>query len=127
MSWTFRPESGLIFAVAEISGPKGRIAAKLILDTGASSSTLNINVLRSAGYEPDASTDFARLVTGSGVDIVPRLVVTRLSALGRHTIGLRVSAHDLPQASTADGLLGLDFFRGLALTIDFRAGQIDLA
>ncbi len=43
-----------------------------------------------------------------------------------HAIGLRVLAHDLPTEAAVDGLLGLDFFRDLSLTIDFRAGQIDL-
>jgi len=127
VTWAFRPESGLIFIEAEISGPKGQAGARLILDTGASSSTINADVLRSAGYDPDASTDFARITTGSGVATAPRLVVTRLTALGRHAIGLRLVAHNLPHESNADGLLGLDFFRGLALTIDFRAGQITLS
>ncbi len=127
MSQGFRPESGLIFIEAEISGPRGQAGARLILDTGASSSMLHPDVLRSAGYEPDASTELARITTGSGAATAPRLVVTRLTALGRHAIGLRLVAHDLPREANADGLLGLDFFRGLALTIDFRAGRITLA
>lgn len=54
-------------------------------------------------------------------------MINRLSALGHHAVGLRVLAHDLPASAGIDGLLGLDFFRGLALTLDFRAGRIDLA
>jgi len=37
-----------------------------------------------------------------------------------------VVAHDLPPAVTVDGLLGLDFFRDLVLTLDFARGRIDL-
>ncbi len=67
------------------------------------------------------------MTTGSGSTTAPRLMVTRLTALGRHAVGLRVIAHTLPAGTGVDGLLGLDFFRGLVLTIDFRAGQLTLA
>jgi hypothetical protein len=51
-------------------------------------------VLRSVGYDPDAATDFVQIATGTTVHTVPRLMITRLSALGRHAIGLRVLAHN---------------------------------
>lgn len=38
-----------------------------------------------------------------------------------------VAAHDLPLGVEADGLLGLDFFRGFVLTLDFVRGRITLA
>ncbi len=66
------------------------------------------------------------MATGTAVETAPRLMVNRLSALGMHALGLRVLAHDLPAEAAVDGLLGLDFFRDLSLTIDFRAGQITL-
>ena len=54
-------------------------------------------------------------------------MANRLSALGRHAIGLRVLAHDLPAEAAVDGLLGLDFFRDLSLQIDFRTERIIVA
>lgn len=127
MSWAFQPNSGLILVEAEVSGPSGKVGATLVLDTGATTTMLNVKVLRSVGHDPDLSTDFVRMATGSTLETVPRLVVNRLGALGRHAIGLRVLAHDLPAEAAFDGLLGLDFFRGLSLTVDFRAGRIDLS
>jgi predicted aspartyl protease len=123
----FQPHAGLILLEAEISGPSGRVAATLVLDTGATATTLNVRLLRSIGYDPDGATDFVSMTTGSGSATVPRLMVNRLTTLGRHAIGLRVLAHDLPPQAAVDGLLGLDFFRGHSLTIDFRAGQLDLS
>jgi hypothetical protein len=38
-----------------------------------------------------------------------------------------VIAHALPARSGVAGLLGLDFFRGQMLTVDFRAGEVSLA
>ena len=98
-----------------------------MLDTGATNTALNLRVLLQVGYDPASSTDRVRLTAATCSTTVPRLMVNRLTALGRHAIGLRVVAHDLPPESAVDGLLGLDFFRDLVLTIDFRAGQISLA
>ena len=127
MSHAFNATTGLILVEAELSGPTGTAGATLILDTGATSTSLNADLLRSVGYDPDAATDFAQMATRTAVHTVPRLMVNRLSALGRHAMGLRVLAHSLPVQAAADGLLGLDFFRGLILTLDSRAGQITLA
>src|SRR5205823_3112681 len=86
--------------------PTRSVAATLVLDTGATTSSLNATVLRFVGYDPDAATEFVSMTTGTHVERVPRLMVNRLSALGRHAIGLRVLAHDLPAVAAVDGLLG---------------------
>jgi hypothetical protein len=78
------------------------------------------------GIDPDQSTRQIQMTTGSAVEIVPVVVLTRLSALGQHRFGFPVIAHTLPKDSAVDGLLGLDFLRDQVLTIDFRAGRITL-
>lgn len=127
MTYVFQPRSGAISVEAEASNPGGKAAVRLVLDTGATLSTLSLEILPEIGYDPSTSTDLVRLTAGTGFATVPRLMLNRLSALGRHAIGLRVLAHDLPAEAKFDGLLGLDFFRDLFLTLDFRAGQIGLA
>jgi aspartyl protease family protein len=126
MSQAFNGASGLILIDAEVSGPSGKADARLLLDTGATSTALNPIVLRSVGYDPDAATESVRLITGTTAVTVPRLMVNRLSALSQHKIGLRLLAHTLPTSAGLDGLLGLDFLRNHVLTIDFRVGQISL-
>jgi hypothetical protein len=37
-----------------------------------------------------------------------------------------VLCHTLPPSATVDGVLGLDFFRGYKLAIDFNKGIIDI-
>lgn len=127
MTFGFRADSGLILVEAEVSGPIGKSGAILALDTGATGTALNASLLRAIGYDPDASTEVAAMTTGAGTMKVPRVTVNRLSALGRHAIGLRVLSHSLPEQAAIDGLLGLDFFRALSLTIDFRAGTLALS
>jgi len=48
-------------------------------------------------------------------------------ALGHERAGFPVLAHTLPPSAGVDGLLGLDFFHNLSLTIDFRGGQLTVA
>jgi hypothetical protein len=50
----------------------------------------------------------------------------RLTALGQERYDLRVLGQTLPPSSGVDGLPGLDFFRDLSLSLDFRAGQLRL-
>ena len=127
MSVAFQPRTGLIIVEAEVSGPSGIVKSTMILDTGATTTTLGLKVLRLVGYDPSMAIGQAQLTTGSATSTVPLLMVNRLSALGRHAIGLRVLARNLPPGVAADGLLGLDFLRGHVLTIDFPQGQIRLA
>jgi hypothetical protein len=54
------------------------------------------------------------------------LVVQRLESLGTNVSPVRVLVHSLPSGLNIDGLLGLNFFRGRRLTIDFRIARIDL-
>jgi predicted aspartyl protease len=126
MSQPFNAATGLIIVDAELSGPLGKADARLVLDTGATSTALHPDVLRSVGYDPDAATESVQLTTGTTPVTVPRVMVNRLSALGQHAVGLRMLAHALPKNAALDGLLGLVFLRNHVLTIDFRAGQISL-
>jgi predicted aspartyl protease len=96
VSHAFNARAGVIVVEAEVSGPSGKADAVLVLDTGATSTSLNADVLRSIGYDPDAATEFVPMATGTALTTVPRLTINRLSALGRHTLGPRVLAHSLP-------------------------------
>lgn len=122
----FHPASGPIFVTATITGPFGSLALKLLLDTGATTSLINRASLISLGFDPDQPARRTTMTTGSTIEVVPVIVLTRLSALGQHRFGFPVIAHALPASSALDGLLGLDFLRGLSLTIDFRAGRMTL-
>ncbi len=126
MSQVFDPRHGPILVQAEVTGPDRSLALQLILDTGATTSLLNETVLLALGYDLAGVTDRAQMTTGSLVASVPKVILTRLTALGRHRFGFPVLAYTLPVSASVHGLLGLDFLRDGVLTIDFRAGQITL-
>ncbi len=127
MNFTFDPQRGLIIVRAELWGPSGSGVLQMALDTGATSTLVNVGMLVAIGYDPALTAERVQVTTGSGVEFAPRIVVRRVSAVGQERLGLPVLAHTLPPSASVDGLLGLDFFRGLSLVIDFRAGQLRIS
>jgi hypothetical protein len=126
MSFPFDPQQGLIIVRAELWGPTGSVVLRLALDTGATSTVINIGLLVAVGYDPALAPDRIQITTGSGVEFVPRVPVDRLAALGQERSSFPTLGHTLPPSAGVDGLLGLDFFRGQSLILDFRIGQITL-
>jgi hypothetical protein len=122
----FNAQQGLIYVRAELVGPLGSGILQLALDTGATDSAVAEAALVAVGYDPAATPTQVDVVTGSGIVRVPLLRITKLTALGQERLDLPVMAYTLPAGTSVDGVLGLDFLRGTALTIDFRIGQITL-
>jgi hypothetical protein len=125
--FAFTPKHGPVVVDAQITGPARSARLRLILDTAATTSVVDLSILTKLGFDPGQPVRYAQLVTGSAVGTAPVFVVTRFSALGQHRFGFRIVGHTVPPAALADGLLGLDFLRDQTLTIDFRTGQITLA
>lgn len=77
------------------------------------------------GYDPALGERLA-MTTASGIEYVPRVRLNRLHAIGVEHEALSVVAHTLPASSIVQGLLGLDFFRGRRLEVDFRRGTVNV-
>lgn len=127
MSFAFNPSQGLIIVRAELWGPSGSGVLLLALDTGATSTLVNQSRLMQLGYDPAVAPDRLQVTTGSGVEFVPRIMLSRVAALGQERASFPILCHMLPPSAGVDGLLGLDFFRGQTLTVDFRNGRITLS
>lgn len=126
MSFPFNPERGLIIVRVEVFGPSGSAILRLALDTGATSTLINAGPLTAMGYDPTLTSERFELTTGSGVEYAPRITLLRISALGESRKSFPALCHTLPPTCGVDGLLGLDFFRGRTLQIDFQKGLITL-
>jgi len=99
---------------------------RFALDTGATRTLVNAGMLVAIGYDPALVPDRFQITTGSGVEFVPRITLSKITALSQERTTFPVLCHTLPPSADIDGLLGLDFFRGQTLTIDFRSGRITL-
>ena len=127
MSSSFDPAQGLIIVNTELHGPIGSVILRLALDTGATGTIINSGMLVSIGYDPSLSPDRIQVTTGSGVEFAPRIKVSKITALKKEQTDFPILCHTLPPSTGVDGLLGLDFFRGQLLVIDFSIGEITLS
>src|SRR5436190_1119681 len=78
------------------------------------------------GYDPAAIPERTQVTTGSGVEFVPRIELLKVEALGQTLERFSTLCHTLPPSATVDGVLGLDFFRGYRLIVDFRLGFVSV-
>ena len=127
MSFAFDPEHNLILVQTRVLGPVRNLRLRLALDTGATRTLINQSRLLRMGYNPSMSEKRIQITTGSNVEFVAQLPLIGLQALGQERLDFPVISHNLPPSASVDGLLGLDFLRGLNLNIDFRSGLITLA
>jgi predicted aspartyl protease len=122
-----RPNSQIIVTV-ELTGPKGTVEAKLILDTGATHTFIWPGYLKLAGYDPQKGKK-ERVVTASGrADIWP-VDLDQMTVFGFGVRRFRVYAQDFPPTLQIDGVLGLNVFRKLkkTLRIDFLKMEIEVS
>ena len=126
MTFEFDPHANLILVSAKLFGPARTLRLRLALDTGATTTLINQSRLMRIGYDPASSPERVQITTGSNVEFVARLTLSRMKAFGQERADFPVLCHNLPPSASVDGLLGLDFFRGLNLNIDFRDGLITL-
>lgn len=127
MNFPFDRYGRLIYVPAQINGPSGEAILTLALDTGATRTLISPEIMIEVGYEPSQTRQFSQMTTGSRVERVPLLTLNTLVTLGQEKQNLIVACHSLPPSAGVDGLLGLDFFRGLNLSIDFRNGLLTLS
>jgi hypothetical protein len=126
MSTPFDARQGLIVVNTRLWEPGGDTYARLALDTGATSTMVNTAKLVYIGYDPATAPDRVQMTTGSGIEFVPRLAIDRIEGLGQERTNFPIVAHTLPPSASVDGVIGLDFFRGHELVMDFRIGVITL-
>ena len=109
-----------------LRGPRGEHRFQFALDTAATRSAASGLVLELLGYHQSQAVGQHQVRAGSGGVRVGLLSVARLTAFGRTELNFPLQWLPLPPATMLDGLLGLDFFRGHVLEIDFVRGYVEL-
>lgn len=126
MSFSFPPNAKKLIVPVRIVGPRDGRVFRLTLDTGSGITVVSAMYLRALGVDLARPVGHTNLRGVGGVNRAPLFRVPAISALNRVRTDFVVAAHDLPLGTTTDGVLGLDFFRGFILKIDFVRGRITL-
>jgi hypothetical protein len=78
------------------------------------------------GYDPASVPKRTQVTTVSGVEFLPQVTIAKIETLGQVRENFPILCHTLPPSAKVDGVLGLDFFRGQRLVLDFRSGLVTL-
>ena len=127
MKVKFEASKGLIIVPTRLYGINSDTIVRLALDTGATSSMINWDIAVLLGYDPASLNERVQITTGSGVEFAPKISLNKIEVMGKSIHNFHILCHTLPSSAMVDGLLGLDFFRGECLILDFRAGIINLS
>ncbi len=102
---------------------------RLALDTAATHTTIDSNVLYFSGYELKNSKGEKELETSNGIIIVEIYDIEELKCLGIRRTNFEVQVYDFLAhgiISDYDGVVGLDFLRGHKIWIDFAKAEITI-
>ena len=96
------------------------VTIDLILDTGASLTTINPDILSDLGYDlSDPNLRKIDFITASGITNAEIIAVSRLSVIGHTFEGMEVAASYLPIETYAHGLLGANFLSCFDISISY--------
>jgi len=119
--------SGLLMTDIELWNRTKNIysAMSIVVDTGASVTTISTDILFRAGY--DVTTGVSkRITTASGIEYVKKIIIEKIK-LGYFEINnVLVYAHTFPQESFASGVLGLNVLSMFDMNLLFSKQMIEL-
>jgi aspartyl protease family protein len=99
---------------------------KLLVDTGASQTSLSKLLLIDLGYTHPDPTPKISILTGNGLIQAPIIRVAWFNCLGERLEDYPVLSLDLPISSYINGILGMDFLLRFNALIDIGKRQIIL-
>jgi predicted aspartyl protease len=97
---------------------------RLLVDTGASQTSLSKVLLADLDYDWSNSTSKAAILTGNGLIQAPIVQIASFSCLGQQIESFSVLAIDLSLSSYINGILGMDFPLRFNALIDVGKRQI---
>ena len=129
MTYRFKrePDSGLILVNVEVDG---KYEPRMILDTGASNTTIDSNALYLIGYDLKDSVGTVAIETANGIIESNVFELSTFDSLGLTKASFPIQVYDFLAHgvfSDYDGLLGLDFLEGTKFCIDTRQNTITIS
>lgn len=104
-------------------------SVRLLLDTGASNTVIDLTTVILNGYEHNDNVGKVQIETAKGLIEARVFKIKELSSLSIRKTNLEIIAYDFIGngiVSEFDGVLGLDFFKGRKICIDFIKLEITI-
>ena len=108
-------------------GPRDVRWLKMVLDTGASITTITIEAAIAIGCDPATSKKRIEMITASGTEYAPVITIPTISFLQFTLHQVEVVCHNLPPQALASGLLGLNVLKRFDIHLNFRQQSLEIA
>ena len=106
-----------------VAGPRDSRIIKMILDTGASLTTVSYQIALAIGVDPVKSKRRIEIITASATEIVPVIILPKFSLLGFTLNNVTAICLNLPAYSRAQSLLGLNILKEFDILLKFRSSK----
>lgn len=106
---------------------ENKFELRLAIDTAATHTTIDSNILFLAGYELKNTINEVEVETANGIIVNEIYEVKEFSSIGIAKKNFKVQVYDFLAhgiTSEYDGVIGLDFLRGSIVTIDLKKFEI---
>ena len=116
-------------SLIRIDAKVDRAGLTLALDTGATHTVIDLTLMLLNGYDLTQADRMVEFETAKGPINAYIFRVAELTALGKTVRNVEISSYDFVGNNVIfdiDGVLGLDFFRGTELTVNFKTSVISL-
>lgn len=125
--YPLKPDSSvIIIEVSLIGRPQRIIPLKMVLDTGASITTIPMEAAIAIGCDPAKSKKRIEMITASGTEYAPVVVIPRLRFFSFELKDVEVICHNLPPQATVSGLLGLNVLKNFDIFLKFRSKILEI-
>ena len=105
----FSGSPAILLCIAMAKGSASHKLLQMVVDTGASFTTIPVETATRLGLDPSRSKERVSIVTANGLIYAPLIEIPVFGALGIELRNFKVACHDLPAQSHVHGLLGRDF------------------
>lgn len=120
----FDPRAHHIHFVARVVNPSGeKIKLRAVLDTGAPHTEFSDQFLHYARFIPHPDKD-VRTKEGLQTQKYGKIILPHVEICGHVMENMPIYVSHFEKHWGVDALIGLDFFRRLKVTVDYKAGQI---
>ena len=119
-------DSGVIIVEVTLTGKLKTIPLKMVIDTGASITTIPKEAALAIGCDPMESKRSVEMITASGTEFAPVVTIPTLRFLNFELKNVEAICHTLPPQATVSGLLGLNVLRNFRNVLDFPAKFLEI-
>jgi clan AA aspartic protease (TIGR02281 family) len=122
----FKINDAVVVVNVLVRGSKNGRLIKMVIDTGASITSIPSDIALAIGIDPSKPIKRIEIITASGTEYVPVVIVPRVQFLGFSLKNVEIACLNLPPQSTVSGLLGLNILKKFNLSFKFREGFIKI-